>query len=58
MNIIAAAQANAEKGDEEESGFDPESVVQAANEEISEEVSESDSKATDSGSNLEDVIKD
>jgi len=58
MNIIAAAQANAEKGDEEESGFDPESVVQAANEEISEEVSEGDSEATDSGSNPEDVIKD
>lgn len=58
MNIIAAAQANAEKGDEEESGFDPESVVQAANEEFSEEFSEGDSKATDSGSNPEDVIKD
>jgi hypothetical protein len=53
MDIIAAAQANAEKGDSDD-GFDPESVIRAANEEASEE----DSGATDSGFNPDDVIKD
>ncbi|MGK0237669.1 MAG: hypothetical protein ACI92G_001129 [Candidatus Pelagisphaera sp.] len=57
MDIIAAAQANAEKGDSDDA-FDPASVIQAANEESSEGVPADDSEVTESGFNPDDVIKD